>query len=82
MIKDAPPFVEICHCTVGVGAPVKATVNEAFEPAHTDVFCGFEVIDVAVFTVIVAAVVLTLPQKFVNTARYCWVVCVKDGDVE
>jgi hypothetical protein len=40
LLNDVPAFVEICHCNVGAGFPVVATVNVAFAPAATVVFAG------------------------------------------
>src|SRR5439155_1570396 len=69
LVKVAPPFVLICHCTVGVGLPLAAAVNVAVDPAATDWFAGFVVTDGAKFTVIVAAVVVAEPPELVKTAR-------------
>src|SRR5258708_22903532 len=66
----APPLVENCHCTVGVGAPLAAAVNTAVPPAFTVTSAGFCVITGPAVTVSVAAVVVPLPTVLVNTARY------------
>ena len=39
----APPSVETCHCTVGVGDPLAAAVNTAVCPAFTVESVGFVV---------------------------------------
>src|SRR5450755_3356096 len=44
LLNVAPPFVENCHCTVGVGAPLAAAVNTAVPPAFTVTSTGFSVI--------------------------------------
>ena len=36
LLNVAPPSVLTCHCTVGVGFPLAAAVNVAFDPALTD----------------------------------------------
>ncbi len=61
-----------CHCTVGVGVPVAAAVNDAEAPATTVTFDGFVVTTgpVLVLTVSVAALDVAVPTLFVNTARY------------
>jgi hypothetical protein len=67
----APPLALTCHCTVGVGVPEAAAVNEAGPPDATVTFAGFIVIAGAVFppvTVKVAGVVVALPDAFMNTA--------------
>lgn len=74
--------MEYCHCTVGVGAPVKPTVKLAKSPSHTVSLRGFEVIVVGELIVNVAAVVVALLQEFVKTARYCCITCTGKGDVE
>ena len=70
LLKVPPPFVLTCHCTVGVGLPDAAAVNEAFDPAETDWLTGFVVTAGAKFTVNVAAVVVAVPEAFVKTAWY------------
>ena len=66
----APPSVENCHCTVGVGNPVAAAVNVAVWPAFTVESVGFVVTTGPAVTVSVAAVVVAEPTELVNTARY------------
>lgn len=71
LVKEVPPFVLTCHCTVGVGEPEAAAVNVAVAAAVTVTFAGFVVIAGVVFppvTVRVAAVVVALPAALVNTA--------------
>ena len=65
-----PPLVLTCHCTVGAGAPVAAAVNVAFAPATTVTFSGFVVTAGADVVVNVAAVVVSVPIEFANTALY------------
>ena len=65
----APPSVLCCHWTVGVGLPLAAAANDAFEPADTLWLVGFVVTLGAKFTVIVAAVVVADPLALVKTAR-------------
>src|SRR5206468_1373902 len=71
LLFRSPPSVLTCHCTVGVGLPLAADVNVAVLPAHTVWGVGWVVTDGGTFTVRVAAVVVAVPQVFVNTARYC-----------
>jgi len=84
-MNDVPPFVLTIHCTVGVGVPVAAAVNVAVFPAVTVVAVGLVVMTIEL-TVSVAAVVVTLPTEFVNTASYrlafCAAVVVKLKDAE
>jgi hypothetical protein len=35
-----PPFVDTCHCTVGVGDPDADALKNAVEPAATESFEG------------------------------------------
>src|SRR5450432_847050 len=70
LLNVAPPSVENCHCTVGVGVPLAAAVNTAVPPAFTVTSTGFSVITGPAVTVSVAAVVVALPTLLVNTARY------------
>src|SRR5262249_42580203 len=65
----APPSVDCCHCTVGVGLPFAAAVKVTLEPACTDWLDGLVVTVGAKFTVRVAAVVVALPLALVNMAR-------------
>ncbi len=69
LLNVAPPSVLTCHWIVGVGFPLAPAVNETFEPALMDWLTGFVVTVGAKFTVIVAAVVVAVPEAFVNTAR-------------
>ena len=71
----APPLVESCHCTVGVGFPLAAAVKLTFDPAVIDWFCGFVVTVGGKFTVSVAAVVVADPPELVNTAWYLLPFC-------
>ena len=48
LLKVAPPSVENCHCTVGVGVPVAAAVNVAVWPAFNVTSVGFNVMAGAV----------------------------------
>ena len=59
-----------CHCTVGAGFPVAPAVKVAVVPALTVVLLGCVLTLGALLTVRVAAVVFTIPEEFVNTARY------------
>ena len=70
LLNVAPPSVETCHCTVGVGLPEAAAVKLAVEPALTVTFTGLVVITGPAVTVRVAAVVVALPTVLVKTARY------------
>ena len=72
LLKDAPPSVLSCHCTVGVGLPLAAAVNVAVWPAVTVWLVGWVVITGACpcVTVRVAALLVAVPRKLVNTARY------------
>src|SRR5579871_2272112 len=44
LLNVAPPSVENCHCTVGVGLPLAAAMNVAVCPAFTVESVGFVVI--------------------------------------
>jgi hypothetical protein len=70
-LKVAPPSVLTCHWTVGAGLPPAAAVKEAPLPVQTVWLVGFVVIAGEVFTVRVAAVVVSVPQVAVKTAL-CW----------
>jgi hypothetical protein len=77
-LHELPPFVETCHCTVGVGVPEAAAVNVAVVAALvTWSLAGSLVIDGAVVdgavpvTVSVTGFVVALGlTPLVNTARY------------
>ena len=51
LLNVAPPSVETCHCTVGVGKPLAAAVNVAVPPEQVVWFVGCVVIAGASFTV-------------------------------
>jgi hypothetical protein len=70
LLNVTPPSVLTCHCTVGVGLPVAAAVNVAFDPDVAVWLTGFVEIPGAEFTVSVAAAVVADPTEFVNTASY------------
>src|SRR5215469_10124273 len=66
-----PPLVLTSHCTVGVGLPLAAAVNDTLAPAVTVWLVGWVVMTGAVVvTVRVAAVVVTLPALLVKMASY------------
>ncbi|HEY5121535.1 MAG TPA: hypothetical protein VII84_08155, partial [Acidimicrobiales bacterium] len=72
-VNVAPPFVETLHCTLGVGEPVAAALNVAFDPTLALALNGLVVTtgaDRAVVTVKVAAVVVAEPLRLVKTASY------------
>ena len=54
----------------GVGVPEATTVKLALPPMHDDVDTGCPVIEAGVFTVSVAAVLVTEPQPLVTTQSY------------
>jgi hypothetical protein len=58
------------HWKVGVGVPEATTVKLALPPMHEDVDTGCPVIEAGVFTVSVAAVLVTEPQLLVTTQSY------------
>lgn len=62
LLKVAPPSVLTCHCTVGVGVPLAAVLNEAVKPAHPDWTVGLVPTTGATFNVSEAAVVVAVPQ--------------------
>jgi hypothetical protein len=68
-LKVAPPFVERCQRTVGAGRPLAAVVKVAVLPAPAVVSRGWVVIAGAVRTLSSAALVVTVPELLVNTAR-------------
>ena len=70
LLNVAPPSVLCCHCIVGAGVPLAAAVKLTGVPAQRVCVDGFEVIEAAVFTVIVPAVVVAEPFVFVKTALY------------
>lgn len=70
-----PPSVERCHCSVGVGVPLAATVKAAALPVATDWFVGWIVIAAAAgaaATVSSTAALLTLPALLLTTTRKRW----------
>ena len=71
---DVPPSAETCHCTVGVGDPDAAALNEAVIPAVTVTLTGWLVIVGGALggpvKVRVAALVVALPDELVKTASY------------
>jgi hypothetical protein len=67
-VNVVPPSMLTCHCTVGVGVPLAAAANNAVPPALPVVFVGLVVTTGAVFTVSVAAVLVTELTLFVKTA--------------
>ena len=70
-VHAAPPFVDSCHCKVGVGVPEAAAVNVAVSPATTLSLTGLITITGATSTVNLAGALATGgPAAFVNTARY------------
>jgi hypothetical protein len=78
LVNTAPPLVLNCHCTVGVGLPVAAAVNVTLDPSGTVWLTGFVVttgVELAEFTVNVAAVLVAEPTELVNTARYMYPFC-------
>ena len=75
-VKDTPLLVLSCHCTVGIGDPIAAATNVTVAPSVTVSFAGFRVTIGGVITVKIAAVVVAVPDPFVNTARYLFPFCV------
>jgi hypothetical protein len=74
LLNVAPPSVDTCHCTVGVGLPFAEAVNVAEAGAVTVTLDGGVAIvgaDSGWVTVSVAALLVAEPTEFVNTARYC-----------
>src|SRR5690349_15613429 len=75
MSVQLPAPVFDCHCTVGAGVPVAATVNVTGWPAFFVCDCGWVVTAGAAVTDSVAALVFTTGVwptiVLVNTARYC-----------
>src|ERR1700691_5397449 len=68
--NDAPPLVDTCHCTVGLGLPLAAAVKLAGWPASTVVLTG-EVVTVGPSsTVRPTALVVVDPTELVKTAWY------------
>ena len=67
-LQVRPPSVLTCHCTVGVGLPLAAAVNDTLAPAVTVWLVGWVVMVGAAVTVRVAAVVVALPALLVKTA--------------
>ena len=71
--KVAPPSVENCHWTVGVGEPVAVAVKVAVSPEATVTLDGLVVtvgVVVGTVTVRVAAAVVAVPTELVKTASY------------
>jgi hypothetical protein len=85
LVKVGVVAVETCHCTVGVGDPDAAALNEAVVPDGTLWLVGLSVIagalGVADPTVNVAGDVVALPKKLEKTASnslpFCAEVAVK-----
>jgi hypothetical protein len=71
LVNVAPPSVDTCHWTVGVGLPEAAAVNVAVPPAATEALAGCVVTVGAKSTVNVATLDVAVPPLLVNTARYC-----------
>src|SRR5579862_1218954 len=67
-----PPLRSLTiHCTVGAGDPLAAAVKLALPPALTAEAIGFVVtVGAAPLTVNTAALVVSAPWEFVNTASY------------
>ena len=59
-----------CHCNVGAGVPLAATVNDTTPPGQTLVLAGSRVTAGAVLTVNVATAEVVLPQALLWMARY------------
>ena len=68
--KVAPPSVENCHWTVGVGEPVAVAVKVAVWPEATVTLDGLVVTVGGAVTVTMAAVVVAVPTELVKTASY------------
>ena len=66
----APLAVESCHCSVGAGLAVQATVNDAAFGAVTLAGAGWPVICGVVLTVSVAALLVADPAVFAQSDRY------------
>src|SRR6516162_5475892 len=69
-LQVTPLSVLTCHCTVGVGVPLAAAVNDTLAPAVTVWLVGWVVMVGAAVTVRVAALVVALPALLVKTASY------------
>src|SRR4051812_16299663 len=66
----APASSDRCHCSVGVGVPDAADVNDTGSPARTELLVGCVVIAGAIpLTVSVAALDGKLPYVLVYTMR-------------
>ena len=70
LFHEVPPSVLTCHCTVGVGFPLAAAVNETPVPAFTVWLVGFVVMLGPVFTVKVAGLLFAEFTLLVKAARY------------
>ena len=68
ILDQLVPSVLTCHCTVGVGEPLAAAEKLALVPSVTVVFDGCVVTTGTVFTVSVAALVVTFPAALVKIA--------------
>ena len=66
-VKFAPPFVDTCHCSVGAGFPVVATVKFTVSPTFTVTFAGCVVNAGANCTVSTTAFDVTAPATFDTT---------------
>src|SRR5262249_45871497 len=68
-LQLVPPLVLTSHCTVGVGLPLAAAVNDTLAPAVTVWLAGWVVmIGAVVVTVGMAAVVVAVPAVLVEMA--------------
>ena len=68
LVNPAPLLA--CHCSVGVGGPLAAAVNDTTAPAQTLVLNGSVVTAGVILTVNTATVEVVLPQVLENNARY------------
>ena len=69
MLVNPPPLLA-CHCNVGAGKPLPATVNETTVPVQTLALAGSRVTVGAVLTVNVATAEVVLPHGLLWMARY------------
>src|SRR5262249_22749236 len=64
------PLARTCHCTVGGGEPLPATVNVTVWPAVTAWLVGLLVtLGATTFTVKVAVLLVALPAELLTTTR-------------
>src|SRR5881296_2222263 len=69
-----PPPLLACHCSVGVGVPPAAAVNDTTVPVQALAFTGLTMM-IGLLIVSVATLEVTPPQLLKNTARYWLLLC-------